>query len=196
MDGYDELLKGMAAINHTEEMGQHFTLDLKENLAMRMLGLALAALTKRLEQANPEEFARYGRNKCRQGAFICKALLDDLLPSYRWTIYEGTFKEEVGGKPQSYEHAYVFGSGGGAHHRQRIICDLTRTLHPNLFIKVSRNSYEGLSGYKGMRRTKLIPLDFEEMCEETEYFTKVKGSELVTLIKGDVGKVLKEGDLK
>lgn len=185
--GYQKLKDYILDQSNELPVDGEFKLSDREVAVSQFLNsLIMPALAQILEAGNAEEFMRYGKNKCRQGAFICKAFLDELLPHYSWTIYDGIFEDIIDGKTQVYNHAYVFGSPIKPYTGKRILCDMTRTTHNNLFVKRNTNSYKGINSYDNMTRKQIMPMDFEEMKQVREYFTNIQGWQLIDALKANV----------
>lgn len=137
-----------------------------------------------LSQSNPEEWVRYGCNSCRQTAIFGAVYLQELLPNYEVTPYEGVFSELINGKFEEYVHGFIMASKGKRH----LVIDISRTSKKLLFNVVQdiRYPYPQTDDYKFVRYQYSYPIDLRVnfyQSEFGEYFTGMRPKALMNAIK-------------
>lgn len=58
------------------------------------------ALHKLVSSSAPAKYEQWGGNACRQTALFGKVYLDNLLPAYTWTVWDGIFDDVIAGAPK------------------------------------------------------------------------------------------------
>ncbi|GAB6431319.1 hypothetical protein bcgnr5378_08160 [Bacillus cereus] len=135
-----------------------------------------------LQKGNPMEYRRWGGNACRQTAIFGQVLLEEVLPEYEWTAWDGNFTDSRNGERIKYNHAWVHGKHKTE--RRGVLVDLARLDKERLFISVKENKYpRNHPEYKNTRLLNKETLNVKEKLEEQEYYTNVKGTDLLQTIK-------------
>lgn len=142
-------------------------------------------------ETNPEEFARYGFNSCRQTAIFGGCYLRELLPDYEIALYEGKFVEYENGKVIPYEHAFLIATKDS----RSLIVDLSRTEKRLLFTKIYPGIYPNTEEYKQVALINMNRLSLDEMINMTgvEYYTSMKPLDLYDNIKYLMNELSKKG---
>ncbi|WP_144472966.1 hypothetical protein [Bacillus pumilus] len=151
-----------------------------------MENIFVPIIHKIFEEASPLEYRMWRSNACRQTAIFGKKILEELLPEYDWTAWDGNFSDIIDGKRVKYNHAWIHGIN--KEKSKGLLVDLSRNHHERLFIPVEKNSYpKKHESYKHMRVISKERLDVETLLCEEEYYTKMKGRDLLEKIKKDMG---------
>lgn len=142
---------------------------------MYMFKVFIPSLHKLLQDKNPKEYEKWGGNCCRQSAIFGAYILNELLPEYEWTVWDGEMDDIVNGKEVSYNHAWILGKGNG----KRLLVDLARSYRERLFIEVKSNGYpKDHPEYIHMVVKSRTKIDWEsEIKNEREYYTGYTGKE-------------------
>jgi hypothetical protein len=134
-----------------------------------------------LMNSNPKEFFRYGCNSCRQTAILGAGHLRKLLPDYSFSIYEGSFIENVNGEYTPYTHMFIIASKGN----RNLVIDLSRTSKRLLFQETNANMiYPEIEDYDDVIKIGQKKLDLDDLLntECPEYFTGWKPSKFMEII--------------
>lgn len=123
-----------------------------------------------LKSRNPKEYRRWGGNACKQTAIFGSLFLNELLPNYKWSVWEGLFKDIVKGREVTYNHAWIYGVDRQA--GRRLLVDASRNHHERLFIVVGGNKYpKDHPSYLYMEEIERHKLDIQEALKDKEYYT-------------------------
>lgn len=143
--------------------------------------LFLPALHKLVSEANPKAYKQWGGNACRQSAFFGRKLLSNLLPEYKWTVWDGDFDDILDGKPIHYNHAWIYGVDKES--GRRLLVDLARQHHERLFIEVSGNRYpKDHPSYQHMKEVRREKVNLDEWEQSPEFYTQMMPAEFMASI--------------
>lgn len=128
-----------------------------------------------IKSKNEKEYEKWGGNCCRQSAIFGAVVLNEILPEYAWTVWDGNMDDIVGGKPVNYNHAWILGK----HEGRRLLVDLSRQYRERLFIEVKVNGYpKDHPEYVNMVIKSREQLDWKKAFdEEIEFYTQLSGEE-------------------
>lgn len=130
----------------------------------------LPALHKLVSEANPSEYKKWGGNACRQTAIFGYLYMQQLLPNYQWSAWDGIFDDVVYDKPVKYNHAWLYGVDKES--GRRLLVDMARLHHERLFIKVTGNRYpKDHPSYLNMVEVSREKIDVAENLATIEYYT-------------------------
>lgn len=129
---------------------------------------------------NHKEFKRYGYNSCRQTAILGAGYLKTLLPDYTFTVYEGSFIEQIDEQFVPYEHAFIVANKD----KRNLIIDLSRTTKRLVFSEITTMDYPEIEDYENVTKIGQVQLNLDEMLntQEPEYFTRLKPRDLLQTI--------------
>lgn len=137
----------------------------------------LPALHAMLETADPQKYAAYGGNACRQTAILGMHFLNVLLPEYKWRAWEGEFDDIILGQPCQYDHAWLYGVGPG---KRRLLVDLARKVQERLFMVVTANTYpKDHPEYIHMQERKRTKIDVDQRLKQREWYTRGTAGDLL-----------------
>ncbi|QNR70477.1 hypothetical protein IAQ67_28625 (plasmid) [Paenibacillus peoriae] len=140
------------------------------------------ALHQIIESRNPKEYKKWGGNACRQAAIFGYVFLSELLPNYKWTAWDGIFKDIVGGKEVEYNHAWLYGVD--RENGRRLLVDASRNHHERLFMTVSGNRYpKDHPSYIHMKELKREKLDVADALRTDEYYTRLPSMKFIELLR-------------
>jgi hypothetical protein len=142
--------------------------------------IVLKEMNKIFMEKNPQQYALWQGNCCRQTAVTCCVFLSELLPEYNWQAYEAKFDDVYNGSPVTYEHAWVFGE---TKEGRKLFCDLARIHTEPLFFIAEENKYPSNGDYADLIEIKRTQLNYQGMLEEREFYTRMIASELMAEIK-------------
>lgn len=153
----------------------------EEKAREEMINLFIPVLKFMFLSYNPNEFARYCFNSCRQTAILGAYYLQSLLPDYDIRAYEGDFEEDIDGRMTPYIHAYIIASNGN----RELLVDLSRTSKRLLFHPVFANLYPISLDYASVIKYGHREINLIEMLETDigEYYTSMTPMELIKNIK-------------
>jgi hypothetical protein len=135
-----------------------------------MFGLFTPVLHNYLEAHNPDEYARWHGNCCRQTAILGAMVLKSALPEYTWSAWDGWFNDLLYGKRVEYNHAWIYGIDKET--GRALLVDLARMHKERLFIPTRANAYpHGHPEYKDQVEVSRERLDLDESMKGTEYYT-------------------------
>jgi hypothetical protein len=139
----------------------------------------LPALHKLVREGNPVAYKKWGGNACRQTAFFGRELIANLLPEYKWSVWDGIFDDIVHGKPVQYNHAWIYGvSLDGS---KRLLVDLARQHHERLFIEVTGNRYpKDHPSYLHMKEVRREKVDLDDWAQSPEFYTQLSSVQFIT----------------
>lgn len=159
----------------------------EESVKRFMEELFVPALHQVVEEANPEQYKKWGGNACRQTAFFGRKILADLLPDYTWTVWDGIFDDIVNDKPVQYNHAWIYGVDKAS--GKRLLVDLARLHHERLFIEVTGNRYpKDHPSYFHMKEVKREKVDLEDWGRAPEYYTQLDASSFMDRVLSALGR--------
>lgn len=148
------------------------------------------SLHKILKNANPAQYERWNGNACRQTAIFAHHFLENLLPNYEWTAWDGDFSDIVHGQRRKYNHAWNYGVDKA--NNKGLLVDLSRVNKERLFIPVKANKYpKDHPEYKDMRLISKEKMNIEQRMQEYEYYTYLKGPDLLEKLVTEVQKDLR-----
>ena len=134
-----------------------------------------------LSSSNPEEFARYGYNSCRQTAIFATAILTELLPEYTFRLYEGQFAELYEGRLITYKHAFTIGQ----YKDRMLLIDISRVSKRLLFCPVTDTLYPTEDEWASVSLISKEELSLVDMLDTdvVEYFTHKSPLSVLCTIK-------------
>ena len=131
---------------------------------------------------NPDVYAMYQGNFCRQAAVFGSKILEELLPEYTWSAWEANFDDIVNSRKRNYEHAWIYGKH--KHSNKGLLVDLSRNYRERLFIAVESNQYpKDHPEYKYMAERHRTEIDINEKMTELEFYTTLPSERLLLKIK-------------
>ncbi|KZR57526.1 hypothetical protein [Pseudobacillus badius] len=134
-----------------------------------MEGAFIPSLHHVLSTSSPDKYTRWGGNACRQTAIFGTKILQQLLPEYKWTAWDGYFSDRINGQFVKYNHAWIYGYNGSD---RGLLVDLSRNHHERLFVPVKANKYpKDHPSYKQMRLIRKEQMNIEEGLNTVEYYT-------------------------
>jgi hypothetical protein len=154
-----------------------------------MFGLFVPAIHKVLSTANPAAYRQWGGNTCRQSAIFGAKFLETLLPEYDWEVWDGNFSDRLEGRGfVKYNHAWNFGRNNET--GRGLLVDLSRVDRERLFLPVKANKYpKNHPEYKNMKLINKVKLPHDWHIEnEDEYYTMVRGTEVLNRIQKEIGR--------
>ena len=138
-----------------------------------------------ISKANPIAYQIWGKNACRQVAIIGSVFLEELLPDYKWEVWDGDFSDIIHGQPVEYNHAWLYGIN--KKDNRNLLVDMSRNFHERLFIIVTENEYPSAHPeYKHMKLIRKKKLNVKQQLKEKEYYTGLKGKKLYAAIKNQL----------
>lgn len=154
-------------------------LTIPEGLAKEILERRFVPILHHtLSTANPVAYKQWQGNCCRQTAVFGVKLLERLLPSYKWQAWDGDFRDELYGKPVTYNHSWIYGVD--KEKNRGLLVDMARDYRERLFILAPQNKYpKDHPEYAKMRLTSKTKLDVEHMLDDLEWYTNRPSRELL-----------------
>lgn len=131
---------------------------------------------------NPELFAQWQGNACRQTSFITNYYLKSCLLHNNSGYYDiqswvGEFEDVINGRSQNYDHAWVYCAN--INPKKNLLIDLARHHKPCIVVFAETNSFPtNIEGYKHQRCIHKERMNMAEF-EMSEYYTKMTGSEII-----------------
>lgn len=155
------------------------TLNLRETSVKNlMFNLFTPALNFYLQTHNPEEYAIWQGNCCRQTAILGAMVLKVALPEYKWTAWDGDFDDVLMGKRVAYNHAWIFGINKKT--GRALLVDLARLHKERLFVLTRTNAYpHNHPEYKNQVEIRRVQLDLQESMKGTEYYTGLPSKQVL-----------------
>jgi hypothetical protein len=150
----------------------------EEQVKDYMFNVFTPALHHLVSTSNPKEYERWNGNTCRQTAVFGIYFLEELLPEYEWTAWDGDFSDIYMGQNVQYNHAWLHGVDKA--NRRGLLVDLSRVNKERLFIPVTENKFPRKHPeYKDMKLIRKERIDIGERMSEYEYFTNLQGEEFI-----------------
>jgi hypothetical protein len=88
-----------------------------------------------------------------------------MLPDFEWYAWEADFDDILDGKPQRYQHAWIYGKSKA----KKYLIDLARSHKETLFIEVQGNRYpKDHPDYIHMKELSRSRINWEELLRETD----------------------------
>lgn len=157
----------------------------EREVKMTMEEQFIPALHKILSTQNPQAYATWGGNACRQTAILGAKLLEELLPEYKWEAWDADFNDIILGRPTAYNHAWIYGMHKTE--ERKLLVDLSRNFQERLFMVTEVNEYpKDHPEYQHMETIRKTKLNLKKMIKEHEYFTSLKGVDLYKLVKKEM----------
>lgn len=141
---------------------------------------------------NPQGFAQYGFNSCRQTAVFAAGYMQEMFPEYGYTVCEGKFHDKLNGKDVDYVHAFVLAKKLGGTPRgigipRTILIDLSRTTRPLKFqiVRDWNNIYEKGMYYEDCCLESYTSLDLNSMLNmpDVEFLSQLPPQTTMTVLK-------------
>lgn len=114
-------------------------------------------------------FRQYMGSACRQTAIFTAHEMRNRMPEQTWHVFEGTYVGSPRGREQTYDHAWVWSSGG-------IFIDANHRRAYRIWEEDSPNEYPVDSAFAlRWQESGRKELPWLEMLEDTEFYTSVRG---------------------
>lgn len=151
---------------------------LELNVKWAMENCFIPALHEVLSKADPKKYDQWAGNACKQAAIFGAAILEGILPQYKWTVWEGIFDDIVNDKPSHYNHAWIYGVDRES--GRRLLVDMAREYRERLFIVVTGNRYpKDHPEYMQMVEKSRSQHDYKTRVNEIEYYTQRNGVDVL-----------------
>lgn len=137
---------------------------------------------------NPQGFAQYGFNSCRQTAIFGVGYMQEKFPEYAYKVFEGKFHDKIDGVPVDYEHAFIIAQWPASKIAQcrSVLIDLSRTNRPLKFQFISdwNNIYDRGPHYEHCLLASTHELDVDKMLHmpDPEFLTKMPPQQTMELL--------------
>lgn len=158
----------------------------EQQVKIFMFNRVVPAIHKVLKDGNPNLYQQWGGNTCRQSAVFGVKFLEELLPEYDWTVWDGDFGDKIRGQHTKYNHAWIYGIHKET--KKGLLVDLSRVDRERLFLPTTSNKYpKDHPEYKEMRLIQKTKLDYNQMIEDDiEYYTQLPSTEVLNNIINEV----------
>jgi hypothetical protein len=135
-----------------------------------------------LSKANPKEYEKWQGNACRQTALFSAKLLQEFLPEYQWSVWDGNFNDLILGQQRHFDHAWVYGVNRSE--GRRLLVDLARVHQERLFVITGGNHYpKDHPEYVHLTELSRRKINIDEMMGIEEHYTQMNSNDLLKLIQ-------------